>query len=120
MTILKKLLTLSEQLLTHVGNDLPNNPEARDEFIDKIETFLSERQKLVNQLEGAILSEEEKEMGKKIVSLNQAIDERLKVLQMQIRRDINVFRDKKVKNRKYESPYDGPTLEGVFIDKRGI
>lgn len=120
MNVLNELIEVSEVLLAHIQKDLPKNPDERDEFIEKIGVLLGERQKIIDELinfEGIDIAQQQKE---KIVAFNQKIENRLKTLQLQIRRDINIFRDKKVKNKKYDNPYDGPTLEGAFIDKRGV
>lgn len=120
MNAFSELIEASETLLAHIQNDLPKNPDARDEFIDKIEVLLGDRQKIIDELIKRKVKSEDPQLNQKIISLNQMIDQRLKALQLQIRRDINIFRDKKVKNRKYDNPYEGPTLEGAFIDKRGV
>lgn len=120
MSIIRELQVASQNLFEHIKVDLPNNPDARDEFIDKIGTLLADRQKIIDQLKDYEMNSDEKQLAQQIVTVNKAIDERLKTLQLQIKRDINVFRDKKVKNKKYDNPYDGPMIEGAFIDKRGI
>lgn len=117
---MEELLTVTEKLHSELLQPLPKEDDQRDRFIDEVEKLLMDRQAHIKNLRQQLLSEEDKEKGKVIVALNQVIEQRLNELQNQIKTDINNFKLKQKQNRKYDNPYDGPTLEGAFFDKRSI
>ena len=64
-------------------------------------------------------SEEDREEGKKLLSLNVKMEEQLKQISMLIQRDINDLNQKKKSVKHYSNPYAATRqLDGMFYDKR--
>lgn len=119
-SVVKELHFTSQKLVEHLKKPFPKEDNKRDEFIEEIEQILKTRQSIIDKISSFQPSVEEKKLGLEIVKMNKVIEERLSFVQQKIKKDINIFKDKKLKNKKYDNPYDGPTLEGAFIDKRGV
>ncbi|MDE5414053.1 flagellar protein [Alkalihalobacterium chitinilyticum] len=119
-SVVEDLFTVTEKLHSLLLQPLPKEDDQRDGYIDEVEKLLSERQALIPALGRVTLTAEDKEKGRELVALNQEIEQRLADKQKQIKTDINNFKLKQKQNRKYDNPYDGPTLEGAFFDKRSI
>ncbi|WP_062050187.1 flagellar protein FliT [Bacillus sp. JCM 19034] len=81
---------------------------------------MQKRESLLKKVDGASLSSAERKLGDEIIKLNKQLNEHLEQIQMEIKRDLASLEEKKKTGRKYENPYDGPTSEGIFFDKRGV
>jgi flagellar protein FliT len=89
----------------------------RDGKIQLIHEFLEEREKEISGL-SAPYTDQEIELGRLLVDLNEKLGillEREKVL---IQKDIKELHAKKESNQKYSNPYESFTTGGVFYDKR--
>jgi flagellar protein FliT len=106
--VTKELYELLEQ---------PIRKEKRDEIIEAIQRLLSRRDVLIQQLQPSY-SEEEQELGMQMVSLNEAIDEKLQQLKQQIQQDLKAMKQKKMANQNYMNLYQPLSLDGMFYDKR--
>lgn len=120
MLIVKDIFLVTQKLTLLLEQTMPQQEDDRDEYINTIEELLSDRQHLIEALPQYSPNEAEKQLAKEVVKLNQVIEAKLQLLQQTIKKDMNLFKEKKVKNRLYDSPYDGPTPEGVFFDKRTL
>ncbi|WP_209121459.1 flagellar protein [Alkalihalobacillus sp. BA299] len=119
-SLVEDIFSVTKKLHTHLLTQLPKENDARDNFIEVVEKLLAERQALISKLGQVSMTEKDRDKGREIVALNQVIEKKLATFQMQIQTDINNFKMRKKQNRKYDNPYDGPTLEGAFFDKRGL
>ncbi|GAE31555.1 flagellar protein FliT [Halalkalibacter hemicellulosilyticus] len=120
MSVIKKNHEESQTLLTFLKTDLPEDPDKRDQFISELETKLDVREALIKQIDRPPVTDDEKELAKEIIMMNEEISELLASKNREIQRDIEQTKRKKQTGRKYDNPYDGPTSEGIFFDKRGV
>ena len=95
----------------------PINKEMRDETITIIEKLLAERDLLIQRLQPPY-NEEEKKLGRQIVSLNEAIGEKLQQLKLQIQQDLKATKQKMTANQNYMSLYQPLSIDGMFYDKK--
>jgi flagellar protein FliT len=107
-SVTKELYELLEQ---------PARKEKRDEMIEAIQRLLSQRDVLIQQLQPPY-SEEEQELGMQMVSLNEAIGEKLQQLKQQIQQDLKSLKQKKMANQNYMNPYEPLAIDGMFYDKK--
>lgn len=90
----------------------------RDEKINKIRALLEKREGLMITMSPPF-SQEDRELGKKLISLNQKVIALLIAEKTSIQKDINSFKKKKQTVTKYSNPYESlSTIDGVFYDKR--
>jgi flagellar protein FliT len=95
----------------------PVGKEQRDETIEALQRLLDERDSLIQKLQPPY-SEEEQELGMQIVSLNEAIAEKLQQLKQQIQQDLKMIKQKKTANQNYMNLYQPLSLDGMFYDKK--
>jgi flagellar protein FliT len=95
----------------------PVGKEQRDETIEAIQELLDKRDSLIEQLQPPY-NEEEQELGMQIVSLNEAIAEKLQQLKQQIQQDLKMIKQKKTANQNYMNLYQPLSLDGMFYDKK--
>jgi flagellar protein FliT len=107
-SVTKELYELLEQ---------PARKEKRDETIEAIQRLLAQRDVLIQQLQPPY-SEEEQELGMQMVSLNEAIAEKLQQLKQQIQEDLKAIKQKKMANQNYMNPYQSLAIDGMFYDKK--
>ncbi|MCM3760677.1 flagellar protein [Alkalihalobacillus oceani] len=117
---MKDLYLLTAELVTFVKQPLPEDHDERDAFLVKLDERLQKRESLLKKLDGDSFSPAERKLGDEIIKLNGRLNERLEQIQMEIRKNLADLKEKKKTGRKYENPYDGPTSEGIFFDKRGV
>ena len=93
MNTVQQLLDVSQQLYTHLNHSIEEVD--RDEYIETIFQLLDERQSLIDNLSGEY-SEEEKELGKQIVQLNQKIDQRLQEKLRFLKQELETFQQNNI------------------------
>ncbi|MFD2615846.1 flagellar protein FliT [Terrilactibacillus laevilacticus] len=91
--------------------------EARDETIEQIQSLLAERGEWMKKLPVSY-SAEQKALGKKIVELNQVINPGLRSIRDDIRNDLIMLKRKRKTSHRYRNPYQGPPVDGMFLDKK--
>jgi flagellar protein FliT len=91
--------------------------DERDGWIEELERFLQEREKLLAKIQPPY-TEEEKRLGKEIVRFNQKIEEKLKQMKQEIQFDIRHLKKAKESTNKYLNPYQSLSIDGMFYDKR--
>jgi flagellar protein FliT len=89
----------------------------RDEKIKQIQELLELREIEINRLNGAF-TDQEQELGAKLVNLNNRLTLLLEREKMVIQKDIKDLQTRKESNQKYINPYEGFSTGGVFYDKR--
>lgn len=120
MSVVKELYMATQSLYEHAINPLPKEDDARDQFIAMIDLKLGHRAALIEQIERGNLTAGEKKLGDELMKLNIKLNARLEVMQAEIQANLSELKVKKQTHKKYENPYEGPTTEGVFFDKRGV
>src|SRR5699024_10606796 len=113
MSLVKEAYELSEQLVQVLNND---EALERERLIIEVEAIVSRREKVVFQLQPPY-TDEEKVIGKKLLQLEEEIDQKMKVLFKDVRKDILQFKQQKSSNRSYINPYGQmETIDGMYLD----
>ena len=103
--------------------------EEREAYIEQIVRYLNQRDVLISYLQGQDASStntgdfnrytnEEKQLGAKIIQYNQMIDQRLRQQLALIEADLSQIRNKKNNQKKYANPYENVAADGMYFDKR--
>src|SRR3954454_20634881 len=77
----------------------------RDVRIEKIQSLLDQREELLRIIQPPF-TQEEKELGRKLVELDQQVQKLLQKQKRDIQRDLKQLHMKKESNQKYTSPYE--------------
>ncbi|PLT32614.1 hypothetical protein [Bacillus sp. V5-8f] len=93
-----------------------NQDEDWDQGIAEIESLLEERTAMLNDI-AAPFSSEEREMGKKLIRMDNALNEELIFIKGQIVERLKEIRQKKVTKQKYSDPYQALVTDGIFYDR---
>jgi flagellar protein FliT len=112
VSIVKQAYECTLELLKVLQGDIE-----RDEKIAQVEAGLEKRELLLNQM-SAPYSEEEKQLGKQLIQLNQKLSQLLTMEKMLIQKDMKDLSIKKESNTKYVNPYQNLSTDGMFYDKR--
>ncbi|WP_277673848.1 flagellar protein FliT [Piscibacillus halophilus] len=115
MSAVKELYQATHQMVSQFKQA---KQYSRDELVSIFEDFVSQRDQLMKNIQGPY-TDEEKQLGKHIIKL----DQELKVLANDylgsIQRDISMVSKKKQSNKKYINPYANLYgTDGSFIDKK--
>lgn len=115
MSVVAELLAVTTRLYELLEG--PVDSETRDQIIAAIEKLLGERDSLIQQMQPPF-SEEEQEIGRKIVVLDGAIYPKLQRIKLQIQGDLKLINQKKTANENYMNPYQSLSMDGTFYDKK--
>lgn len=119
------ILDVSEQLKSHLEDESLFKID-RDQYIESTHFLLKKRQAAIDTYEWAkinrstekiVFNEEEKTVGKEIVSVDQAITQLLDVRMIAHQQERWSVHDKGKSMAKYTPQY-GPPRDGAFLDKR--
>lgn len=114
MCVILDCFNLTERLITAMEKVNDHN---RDETIATIEEILEERAILLPMIKPPF-TKEEIEVGKKIVLMNNTLQNLLNNQKKNIQKDINCLLNKKTSVNKYINPYHNMQTDGYFYDKR--
>lgn len=117
LTNLRELYAVSRGLYDHLQEDFPQGDDERDQYIQRVNELLDQREQLMSSLQRPAAPAEVK-VAQEIFRLNEGIQMKLKTNQQRIQTDINKLTKKRNTGRRYENPYDGPTPDGVFFDSK--
>lgn len=112
---IQSCLSVTEKLLAILMKE--NQEKDKTEAMEEVNRLLSDRQELLPSIQ-APFTEAEKEIGQKIVTMNQSIDSKLSEWKISIQRDMNGFTQKKTSMTKYADPYRNVQFDGMFYDKK--
>jgi len=125
-SIVKALYQITLDFLQYLQTE--PEKEEREVYIEQVMRYLDQRDVLISYLQGQDSSsfnidskrytDEEKQLGAKIVQYNQMIEERLKTQLGNIEIDLVQIRNKKNNQKKYANPYENVAADGMFFDKR--
>jgi flagellar protein FliT len=115
VSVVSQLFMVTKELYEFL--DQPINQNQRDEVIENIEELLNQRDLFIQQLQPPY-SEEEQELGMRMITLNEKINEKLQQLQQQIQQDLKVIKQKKTANQNYMNRYKTLAIDGIFYDKK--
>lgn len=114
MNIVEELLTVTKQLSNHLDDGIS---EERDEYIATIGRLLDKRQSLIEALPKTY-TEEEKQIGKQIVTLNKNVDRHLKEQLLFLKSEIDTMQQNKRRSQQYSNPYKHVAADGMYFDKK--
>ncbi|OLO38105.1 hypothetical protein BTR23_11965 [Alkalihalophilus pseudofirmus] len=123
MVSIRELYDVTKQLHEYTLNPFHKDDEEKsDAYISSVEELLEQRQAFIEQLQQVKLQvkEEEKELVAEMMNMNAVIVKKLEANKLLLGKEIGALKVKKAQEKKYNNPYDGPTAEGVFFDKRGL
>jgi flagellar protein FliT len=89
----------------------------RDIRMEKVQQLLNQREELLKSIQPPF-TEQEKELGKRLVELDQQVKHLLQQQKQAIQHDLKSLHVKKQSNQKYTDPYDSLPVDGLFYDKR--
>lgn len=115
MSTVQQLLEITCQLNDHLNQSIEN--VNRDDYIDTISHLLDQRQSLIALLPNEY-TEEEKQIGKQIVMLNQKIDQQLQEKLRFLKKELETFQQNKRRREQYSNPYKHVSIDGMYFDKK--
>jgi flagellar protein FliT len=89
----------------------------RDVRIEKIQSLLDQREEILKSIQPPF-TQQEKELGKQLVELDQQVKQLLQKQKQEIQRDLKQLHMKKESNQKYTNPYESLPVDGLFYDKQ--
>ncbi|MEI3607463.1 flagellar protein FliT [Pseudogracilibacillus sp. SE30717A] len=115
MKNLEQLYEISEAILQALENEHATN---REQTIQQIDELIGKRETIIEQIKGPY-TEDEEEIGQKVVQLNEQIKVKMDALYSQVKEDMKQVKQQKKLNRSYINPY-GPikTTDGMYLDRK--
>ena len=96
---------------------LQQNHLDRDVRIERIQSLLDQREELLKSIQPPF-TQQEKELGKQLVELDQSVNQLLQKQKREIQQDLKRLHMKKESNQKYTNPYESMPVDGLFYDKQ--
>ncbi|MGY4688948.1 flagellar protein [Salibacterium sp. K-3] len=119
MALVEELYRVTKALYDHMAEPFPKDLEDRGTYVEQLEQHLKDRAALLEQLEGQeSFSEEEQKLGEAMFKMNEEIQRWMEASRGELRLGMQQLKKKKESNRRYERPYSGTTVDGVFFDKK--
>jgi len=117
VNLVEQIYQVTMQLFQHLQQE--PKEEDRDVYIATIQSFLDQREKLIDELkEKTSYTDEEKDLGRKIVDYNHSIDLMLERFYRLIEADVRHISERKKIHQRYNVPNQGYSIDGMFFDKR--
>lgn len=117
MSRLNDLLEVTEKIASLLETKYETNDE-RIVIIDRLNELLEERGKLIESIVPPY-TEEEKEIGKRVIAHDKKIQESMENLYETIREDLKHLKQKKDSNKTYINPYGKMgTVDGMYLDNK--
>ncbi|TCN26753.1 flagellar protein FliT [Mesobacillus foraminis] len=112
MSAVRQVYQLTLQLIEVLQKDFN-----RDQKITLVEELLQKREEAMKGMV-APYTDEEKQLGKKLIELNSLLDRLLASEKNDIQKDLKELNVKKESSNKYVNPYQSLAVDGMFYDKR--
>jgi flagellar protein FliT len=125
-TEMEFLLEVSEALLLHIKEEAMFKDNRKD-YLDTLKKLLDQRQTAIDSYEWAKIkisteqitfNEEEKSLAKNIVEVDNQITILLEQRTVELQQERRKTYQKGKSITKYRRPYQGPTRDGIFFDKK--
>ncbi len=112
---LEELHTVTLELLHLLENREDND---REKTIQHIDQLIGKRDKIIETIKAPYTNEEE-ELGKQILQLNERIMHELDQLYNLVKKDMKRIKQQKERNRSYINPYGSiKTTDGMYVDRK--
>ncbi|UOQ85177.1 flagellar protein FliT [Gracilibacillus salinarum] len=116
MTNIQQIYDITQQLDQILSSSI--TAQNRQAVLDEAETVLDEREKLIQQLAGPY-TEEEKRLANSFFSIDERVQQKMKLLLDDLKKEMKISKKKKSSNQKYLNPYKNvATYDGTFLDKK--
>lgn len=116
MNRVEKVYDVTVQLKEILDQEVTSN--IRESVIQQINELLEHRGSYLEELTPPY-SDEEKNLGNKLIPINQSIEKQLQELFQQLKVEMKQFNKQKKSNQTYRNPYkDVQTMDGMFLDKK--
>ncbi|MCM3663580.1 flagellar protein FliT [Mesobacillus subterraneus] len=96
---------------------LENSQAERDVKILQVEALMAQRETLIMEITPPY-SQEEMEVGRKLIQVNARLEQVLQEEKVSIQKDIKALQIKKESSWKYANPYQNVSPDGMFYDKK--
>ncbi|WP_096190251.1 flagellar protein [Evansella halocellulosilytica] len=114
---LKDIYKVTKALYDHLQKPFPKD-EGREEYIEVINSYLTERAQLMEHVQRPNQNSPEEQIVQELIKMNHTINEQLAAAKGTIQMDLNDLKKRKKTGKKYETPYAGPTVDGIFFDSK--
>lgn len=117
MVRLERLYDTTMNMLS-ILNKLESNELERESVIEKVDQLIQQREEQIQAIKPPY-SEEEIEIGQKIVRLNEEIKVKMDRIYDDVKGDMKRVKQKKELNRSYINPYGQiKTTDGMYLDSK--
>ncbi|MFB1049898.1 flagellar protein FliT [Paraliobacillus sp. JSM ZJ581] len=115
---MNQLYERTNELLLLLDENVSKAVEEREKIIENVNVLLNHREIILAEIKPPYTAEE-KEIGIKLVPLEQKIQQRLNLLFTNIKTDMRTVKKQKSTNQKYMNPYQSlANSDGSYLDKR--
>ena len=116
MNRVRPVFEITEKIEKILKDEITSNN--RQSVIEEINSLLIEREKYMENISEPYTNEE-LELGKKLLPINQHIQQEMNLLFTELKVEMKQMKKQKNSNRKYTNPYENvQTVDGMFMDKR--
>ncbi|MUV39064.1 Flagellar protein FliT [Lentibacillus sp. JNUCC-1] len=113
---LEDLLDVTERLAGLFGSS--DTKQSREQLIDEMNQLVEERGRIMSHIQPPF-TEEEKQIGKQVVELNQSIKVEMDQLFAELKTEMKQIKQLKKNNQSYTNPYQNvQTMDGMFMDSK--
>ncbi|WP_092491973.1 flagellar protein FliT [Virgibacillus salinus] len=116
MNRLQKTYKVTKQLEEVLNVNI--NGKDRNAVIEQVNHLVEQRGDLLSEITSPY-SEEEKQLGKELVKLNEQIQEKMNNLFDDLKVEMKQVKKQKKSNRTYVNPYENvKTMDGMYMDSK--
>lgn len=116
MNQLQKIYDVTKQLEEVLHEKV--NAKDRDTVIEQVNHLVEQRGELLNEITPPY-TEEEKKLGKELVTLNEQIQVKMNTLFDDLKLEMKQVKKQKKSNRTYVNPYENvKSLDGIYLDSK--
>lgn len=116
MNRLKVIYDVTLQLKKRLDQEITS--QNREEIIEQVNQLIEQRGKHMQELLPPY-SQDEKELGKRLITLNEEIGNKMHVLFNELKKEMKQVKKQKKSNRSYTNPYKNvQTIDGMFMDSK--
>ncbi|RSL35090.1 hypothetical protein D7Z54_00500 [Salibacterium salarium] len=96
MVLVEDLFHVTKALYDHVTQQMPKDMDARAQYVETLEEYLSKRASLLSQMETTTnYSDSEKSMGEEILKMNEEIQRYMEISRGELRLGMQELKKKK-------------------------
>ncbi|SDH20041.1 flagellar protein FliT [Alteribacillus persepolensis] len=115
----KDLFFITKALYEHVTSSLPKDVEKRERYVEQTEEYVKKRAAALEAFQPPDeMSDMEKKLYRAMLQMNDRIEEELEASKGMMRQSLKQLQQKKQSGERYERPYGGTTVDGVFFDQK--